>query len=156
LIVDATDTNWNPSIIKFTMPDNDVAEIDVATMTTNRYFTRVGTVNLGMAVKPGSGALFIANTDARNLLHFEPNLKSFFVINRVSRIDVASGVSTAYHLNPGFDPANFTLANRTNALAQPAALVFEPAGTNLYLAAFGSDRIARIDPASGIVLSRIE
>src|SRR5207302_4630967 len=41
-------------------------------------------------------------------------------------------------------------------LAQPAALIFEPAGTNLYVAAFGSDRIARIDAASGAVLSRIE
>ena len=156
LIVDGTDPSWNPSVIKFTMPDNDVAEIDVATMTTGRYFTRVGTVNLGIAVQPGSGALFVANMDARNLLHFEPNLKGFFSTNRLSRVDVASGVSTAYDLNPGFDPANFTMANRTNALAQPAALVFEPAGTNLYMAAFGSDRIARVDAASGDVLSRIE
>ena len=156
LIVDATDPTWNPSLIKFTMPDNDVAEIDVATMTTNRYFTRVGAVNLAIAVQPASGALYVANTDARNLVHFEPNLKSFFVTNRVSRVDGTSGLSTAYDLNPGFDPANFTLANRTNGLAQPAALVFEPTGTNLYLAAFGSDRIARMDAASGAVLSRIE
>jgi YVTN family beta-propeller protein len=156
LIVDATDPTWNPSVIKFTMPDNDVAEIEVASMITNRYFTRIGTVNLGIAVQPGSGALFVANTDARNLLHFEPNLKGFFSTNRVSRVDVASGVSTPYDLNPGFAPANFTLANRTNALAQPAALVFEPRGTNLYVAAFGSDRIARMDATSGVVLSRIE
>jgi YVTN family beta-propeller protein len=156
LIVDATDTNWAPSFIKYTLPDNDVAEIDVATMTTNRYFTRLGTVNLGIAVQPGSGDLFVANTDARNLVHFEPNLKSFFATNRITHVDITSGTSMYYDLNPGFDPANFTLANRTNALAQPAAVLFEPAGTNLYVAAFGSDRIARIDAASGAVLSRIE
>src|SRR5205814_8510970 len=53
LIVDATNSTYfteNPSthartnFIKFTMPDNDVVEIDVATLTTNRYFSRVGTV----------------------------------------------------------------------------------------------------------------
>jgi DNA-binding beta-propeller fold protein YncE len=156
LIVDAMDPAWNPSVIQFTMPDNDVAEIDVATMTSNRYFTRIGTVNLGLAVQPGSGALFVANTDARNLVHFESNLKGFFSTNRVSRVDVSSGLSTPYDLNPGFDPANFTLANRTNALSQPTALVFGPSGAFLYLAAFGSDRIARMDAASGSVLARIE
>jgi len=67
LIVDATDPVWAPSVIKFTMPDNDVAEIDVATMTTNRYFTRVGTVNLGIAVQPGSGDHFIGGEDSTEL-----------------------------------------------------------------------------------------
>lgn len=156
LIVDATDVNWSPSVIKFTMPDNDVAEIDVSTMTTNRYFTRVGTVSLGIAVQPGSGDLFVANTDARNLIRLEPNLKGIFTANRVTRVDITSGAKTFYDLNPDFDPQNFTAADRTNALAQPAALLFEPTGTNLYVAAFGSDRIARVDAASGAVLSRIE
>jgi len=156
LIVDATDPTWNPSVIQFTMPDNDVAEIDVATMTTNRYFSHLGTVNLGIAVRPRSGELFVANTDARNLLHFEQSLKGFFATNRITRVDIASGTSTSFDLNPGFDPANFTLANRTNALAQPAALVFDSNGDNLYVAAFGSDRIAQLNPASGAVLSRIE
>jgi YVTN family beta-propeller protein len=156
LIVDATDPTWAPSVIKFTMADNDVAEIDVATMRIDRYFTRVGTVNLGLAIQPGSGDLFVANTDARNLTHFEPELKGFFNTNRVTHINVMSGARTAYDLNAGFDPMNFTLANRTNALAQPAALVFDPVGTNLYVAAFGSDRIARVDATSGNVLARIE
>src|SRR5439155_7178805 len=43
LIVDATNTQWNPSVIKYTMPDNDVAEIDVASLTVTRYFPRLGT-----------------------------------------------------------------------------------------------------------------
>src|SRR6185312_9851551 len=61
LIVDAIDSSWTNSVIKYTMPDNDVVEIDVATMTTNRYFSRVGTVNFALAVQPGSGDLFVAN-----------------------------------------------------------------------------------------------
>src|SRR4029078_4126939 len=74
LIVDANDPAWNPSVIKFTMPDNDVAEIDVETLSVSRYFSRVGTSNLGIAVQPVTGDLFVTNTDARNLVHFEPNL----------------------------------------------------------------------------------
>lgn len=63
LIVDATDPSWN-SAIPFTMPDNDVAEIDVATLSVSRYFPRVGTSNLGIAVQPVTGDLFVTNTDA--------------------------------------------------------------------------------------------
>ncbi|MEY2429384.1 MAG: hypothetical protein QOJ40_2269, partial [Verrucomicrobiota bacterium] len=93
LIVDATNATWftdspRTNVIKYTMPDNDVVEIDVATMVTNRYFSRVGTVNLGLAVQPISGDLYVANTDARNLTHFEPNVRSHAVDNRISRITI--------------------------------------------------------------------
>jgi YVTN family beta-propeller protein len=154
-IVDATDPAWT-NVIRFNMPDQDVAEVDVATMGVSRYFTRVGTVNFALAVQPGSGDLFVANTDARNLTRFEPNLRGFFVTNRVARIGIGGGIVTNFDLNAGYDPTNFTLLDRTNALAQPTAVAFDSSGTNLYVAAFGSDRIARLDAASGAVLSRIE
>ena len=156
LIVDATDPTYAPSVIKYTMPDNDVVEIDVATMRTNRYFSRVGTVNFALALQPGSGDLFVANTDARNLTHFEPGVRGFFVTNRVARINLTSGTVTNYDLNAGYSPSSFTLLNKTNALAQPTAIAFGPSGTNYYLAAFGSDRIARVDAASGNITARIE
>ncbi len=156
LIVDATNSTWYPSYIKYTMPDNDVVEIDVATLTISRYFARVGTVNFALAVQPGSGDLFVANTDARNLTHFEPALRGFFVTNRVSRVNITSGAVSHNDLNPGYHPTTFTLLNKTNALAQPTAIVFETNGANYYVAAFGSDRIARVDAASGNVLTRIE
>ena len=156
LIVDAADPAWYPSYIKYNMPDNDVVEIDVVTMTTNRYFSRVGTVNLGLAVRPNSGDLYVANTDARNLTHFEPALRGFFVTNRVARINVTSGTVTNFDLNPGYSPAVFTAQDKTNSLAQPTALAFGPSGANYFLAAFGSDRIAKVDANTGSVLARIE
>ena len=88
LIVDATDPDWS-QVIKYTMPDNDVVEIDPATLAVSRYFSRVGTVNMGLAVHPVSGDVFVANTDARNLVRFEPNVRGHVVDNRVSRIAVA-------------------------------------------------------------------
>ncbi len=155
LIVDSTDPAWNPSVIGFTMPDNDVGEIDVATLTVLRYFPRVGTSNLGIAVQPGTGDLFVTNTDARNLVHFEPNLRAHFVDNRVTRIPIAGGPFSIADLNPGVDYS--ILPNPTAqalALAQPTSLVFDPSGDFFYVAAFGSDRVAKVS-ANGTILSRM-
>lgn len=155
LIVDATDPAWT-NVIPYTMPDNDVVQIDVASMSIDRYFPRVGTVNLGLAVQPGSGNLFVANTDARNLAHFEPGIRSFFETNEISMVDITSGAVTRFNLNPNYSPTNFTLLDRTNALSQPTSIVFDPSGTNLYVAAFGSDRVACVDPGTGDVTLRVE
>jgi YVTN family beta-propeller protein len=155
IIVDASNPTWNPSVIKYTLPDNDVADISTSTLTVSRYFSRVGAVNLGLAVRPTTGDLYVANTDARNLVRFEPNVRGHFVDNRVTRITTAGQV-TPVDLNPGLDYA--ALPNTTalsTALAQPAALVFEPGGSYFYVAAFGTDRVARVDP-NGNVLARIE
>jgi YVTN family beta-propeller protein len=158
-IVDASDTNYTlprTNIIQYAMPDNDVAEIDTGTFAVTRYFPHVGTVNLGLAVRPGSGDLYVANSDARNLVRFEPNVRSHAVDNRISRISIGSGVVTPFDLNSNIDYATLpNLPAKTNALAQPTCLVFEPGGAFFYVAAFGSDRVAKVD-ANGAVLSRIE
>jgi YVTN family beta-propeller protein len=160
LIVDATDPVWiggsNPAI-QYAMPDNDVVEIDTASLEITRSFSRVGTVNLGIAVRPGSGDVYVANTDARNLTRFEPKLRGAFITNEVSRIDITSGTVTRFDLNPGFSYTNFpSLPDKTNALAQPTAIVFGPSGNNFFVAAFGSDRVAQVDADTGNVLARIE
>ncbi|HEV2803618.1 MAG TPA: beta-propeller fold lactonase family protein [Chthoniobacterales bacterium] len=155
LIVDATDTTWR-KVIKYTMPDNDVAEIDTSTLAVTRYFPRVGTSNLGLAVQPTTGDIFVTNTDARNLVHFEPNLRAHFVDNRVTRISNAGGALRISDLNPG---VNYSVlpnpSAQATALGQPTAIVFAPQGTFAYVAAFGSDRIAKMN-ADGTVASRID
>ncbi|HXG49459.1 MAG TPA: hypothetical protein VNO52_17685 [Methylomirabilota bacterium] len=159
LIVDAADPLWTTganAVIQFTMPDHDVVEIDTAALTIVRYFPRVGTINLGLAVHPIQGDVFVANWEARNLTRFERNLRGNMATNRVSRIDLASGAVTHLDLNPGFTYTNFpNLAEKTNALAQPMALAFSPDGEEFYVAAFGTDRIARMNTA-GEILRRIE
>ncbi len=160
LIVDAADPAWTNGAnapIKFTMPDNDVVEIDTATLGITRYFSRVGAVNFAVAVRPNSGDLYVANTDARNLTRFEPVLRGAFITNQISRINITSGVVTRYDLNPGFNYTNFpSLPNKTNALAQPTAIAFGPSGGNYFITAFGSDRVAIVDANSGAVTARIE
>lgn len=156
LIVDAADPSWS-NVVKYTMPDNDIVEVDTATLAIVRYIPRVGTVNFSIAARPNSGDLYVANTDARNLTPFEPVLRGGFVTNQVSRVDINSGAVTRFDLNPGFSYTNFpNLANKSNALAQPTSIVFGPSGNNYFVAAFGSDRVALVDANSGNVQARIE
>lgn len=142
--------------LRFTMPDNDVAIIDANSLAVQGYYQRVGTLNLGIAVRPGTGDLYVTNTDALNLIDFEPNLQGHWVNNRITRIQVGSSVVQPFDLNPGIDykilPNPQALST---ALAQPMGAVFDPGGNFLWVAAFGTDRVAKV-AANGSVLSFIE
>jgi YVTN family beta-propeller protein len=155
-IVSATDPEWS-SIVTYRMPDNDVAVIRAEPFPQLAgYYSGVGTVNLGLAVNPMNGDLFVANTDARNLVQFEPNLRGHFVDNRITRISAETGDVTPFDLNPGVDyPILPNLPARARALAQPTAVVFEDSGQAMYVAAYGTDRVARVD-TDGTVLSFVE
>ena len=153
LIVSADDPRLSPQP---NMPDNDVAEISSTALNVTRYVNGTGTVNFFVAVRPASGEIWIANTEALNLVRFEPNLKGHSVDNRVTRVDSA-GVVTVFDLNPG---VNYTLfpnnAARATALAQPTAIAFTPDGAAFWVTSFGTDRVAKIDAATGLVATRIE
>jgi len=156
LIVAASDPKWK-SYITFKMPDNDVVVITAgASPFVTGYYSGVGTINLGLAVNPVTGDLFVANTDARNLTFFEPKLRGHWVDNRITRIQSANGQITPFNLNPRI---NYKIlpnpAALKTALAQPSSVVFDPSGTFMYVAAFGTDRVAQVD-TSGNVLSFVE
>jgi YVTN family beta-propeller protein len=145
LIVAATNPTWS-SFIKFTMPDNDVAIIDTGSSSVTGYYSGVGTVNLGLGVNPVTGDLYVANTDALNLTFFEPNLRGHWVNNRITRIQVATGQVTPFDLNPsinyGILPNPQALST---ALAQPTNVVVDPSGNFMYVASYGTDRVAQVD-----------
>ena len=139
------------------MPDNDVVAIKTGTSPSiARYYSHVGTVNLGLAVNPVSGDLFVANTDALNLTQFQPNLRGHWVNNRITHIQVSSGQVTPFDLNPGI---NYSILPNpqalSTALAQPTNVVFDPSGNFMYVAAYGTDRVAQVD-TSGHVLWFVE
>ena len=157
LIIAASDPTYS-SIIPFKMPDNDVVAINVGTTPSVKgYYSGVGTINLGLAVSPVTGDLFVANTDALNLTHFENNLLGHFVNNRITHIQVSSGQITPVDLNPNI---NYTVpqpnaAALAIALAQPTSVVFDPSGNFMYVAAFGTDRVAKVD-TNGNLLGFVE
>jgi len=101
LIVTAEDSLLHP---KPNMPGNDVAEMNVATAIVMRHFKPTGTVNFCVTPRPGSDELWVANTEARNLVRFEPVLKGHAVDNRVTRVQTGGTVTvTPLDLNPGID-----------------------------------------------------
>ncbi len=154
LIIDASDPTWS-WFIKYTMPDNDVAIINTSTLGVSGYYSGVGTLNLGIAVQPNSGNVYVSGTNSRNLINFEPNLRGHWIDNQVVAIQT-SGHVTAYDLNPGIDysilPNPAALAT---AISQPAAIRFDPSGKWLWVTSFGTDRVAKVSD-TGQVLALIE
>lgn len=154
LIVDADDIRLNPAPV---MPDNDVAEINAATAVVDRYFSGVGTVNFTVSVRPGAPELWVSNTDARNLIRFEPNLKGHAVDNRMTKISLGATPGVVpIDLNPDIDHSILpNPAAKAIALAQPMGQVFEPDGSHLWIASYGTDRVARVQASDGAVVARV-
>lgn len=151
LIVPASDSR-----ILYKVLDHDIAEIDVAANRLVRWFSGVGTHLFDVTVHPVTGEIWVPNSESLNLIRFEPALRGHFIDHRVTRIHPDTGAVTITDLNPGIDYT--TLPNPAaleTALAQPTALVWQTDGTAAWVAAYNSDRIAKID-AEGRVLARVD
>jgi DNA-binding beta-propeller fold protein YncE len=151
LIIDASDSTLN-GFMNYTVLANDIALLDPVAEEIH-YFERAGTVNFHLAVHPISGDAFLANTEAHNLRFFTPELRGQFVSNRISRIS---------HEDPGVQVLPIDVHSDVAAaedpllaLAQPTAIAIESGGGRLWVAAFGSDRVATMTPA-GEIIDRID
>ena len=156
---DEAGRDWS-SKVRFTLPDNDLFAID-ATAAAPAVTVRVaglGTTLFNLAVHP-DGRVFASNTEARNEVRFEGSgargttVRGRIADNRISIAAASGGAVTAVHLNPHVDfsrpmrqPA--PAAERDRSLAQPTALAFNAAGDTLYVAAFGSAKVAALPVAS--------
>jgi YVTN family beta-propeller protein len=155
MIIDASDPSWTWTI-NYTMPDNDVVAINTSTLAIQNYYSGIGTINLGLAVRPTTGDLFVSNTNALNLISFLENLCGHWVDNRVTAIQVANSQITPYDLNPGMNYAVLpNPAGLSTALAQPTQIVFDPSGNFFWVALYGTDRVAKVSP-TGQILKMIE
>lgn len=158
IIVSANDPRWK-SQVGFELKDEDVFEIAVKTLSIRRSFSGVGTSLFNLAQHPKSRDLWVANTDARNLVRFEPELKGHVVDNRISRLDVVAESDSPVSiidLNAHIDYAQLpSTVGLETTIAQPTDLVFSLSGDRAFVASFGTDRIGVLDEA-GNVLNRIE
>lgn len=143
--------------IPYAVLDHDVAEISVSTLQVTRYLSGAGTLLFDLALRPNSEDLWIANTEARNLVRFEPVLRGHIADNRLTRFNLTSQDRALHDLNPGIDYATLpNAAARDLALAQPTALAFTPDGLHVWVAASGSDRVACIDANTGSIRDRVD
>ena len=151
---DESGTDWS-SAVRLDLPDRDVFAIDAMAARPNvtREQSGVGTVLFNMAVNPASGELFVSNLESLNHIRFEgPGESATTVRGHIaeSRISVVgrTGV-TSNHLNPHIDfdveeGASYPANQVRRSLSQPTSMVFSPDGSRLYVAAFGSGKVAAI------------
>ncbi len=150
---DVIGRNWTANI-PFTLPDRDVFIINAtanppALLASNNNVVGVGTVLFNMAVRPDNGKIYVSNLDSRNNVRFEP-LAAGGVQGHIaeSRITIINGTTpTARHLNGhvNYGATTGSQAERDQSLAFPTDMVFAPDGLTLFVAAFGSGKIAAID-----------
>jgi YVTN family beta-propeller protein len=157
---DYQNRDWTP-VVSFELPDYDVFVIDTTSDSPKvvEQISNVGSVLFNMAVQPGTGEIWVSNTEAFNFVPYEPRLRGKFAENRITRIFPVSGGGDrikAVNLNPHIDqsPAADPPSRRELSLAQPLELVFQPDGKEAYVAAFGSRKIGMLD-GTGRVVDRI-
>lgn len=152
--LDDEGTDWAEEVM-FDLPDLDVFSIDamaeVPAIASQQ--SDVGTILFNMAVEPVSGDVFVSNLDSLNEIRFEgPGHDATTVRGRIaeSRIAVlgSAGV-TNNHLNPHIDfdveeGSSYPASDVARSLSQPTNMVFSPDGSTLYVAAFGSAKVAAI------------
>ena len=157
---DDLNRDWSAAI-PFDLPDYDVFVIDAAAERPRvlESISSVGTVLFNIAVQPGSGEVWVSNTEAFNFVPYEPRLQGKFAQSRITRIfPVRDGKHNvrAIDLNPHVDRNRATIspAEQALSLAQPVDFVFQKDGSAAYVAAFGSQKIGVLD-RDGRVMDRI-
>ncbi len=158
--VDELGRSWNNQV-PFSLPDSDVFSIDVnhtnlasGLPTVASTWSGVGTIIYNMIVNPGSGKIYVSNTDANNAVRFEGTRASGDTTSSVvgnihkARISVIDGGSvTPRHLNKhiNYSVVPAPAGIKENSLSSPLGMAITGDGQTLYLAAFGSGKIAVFD-----------
>jgi len=167
LIVKYDGTNWLDELgrqwdglVRFNLPDLDVFAIDAnaGLPVESDSWPGVGTILFNMAAHPTSGDLYVSNTEAFNHVRFEGHrapgdttstVQGHLHETRVTIIDPGAGSVTPRHINKHIDytvrPAPAGV--KQNSLGLPRQLAFNADGSELYLAAKGSDKVGFFDTA---------
>jgi YVTN family beta-propeller protein len=157
---DTLGRDWG-GIVQFTLPDHDVFSIDANSLSENsiQSFDSVGTVLFNMVVNPVTGKLYVTNTELPNEFLFEgagdhggSTVQGHLSESRISVINTATGSVDPQHLNQHIDYSRLftdsdasnhpSLATKAASLATPLQPVVSADGSTLYVAAYGSSKIA--------------
>jgi DNA-binding beta-propeller fold protein YncE len=153
-------TDWSADV-PFDLPDLDVFVIDATknppdliTPPSSSRVADVGTVIFNLAVRPNDGKVYASNLELLNHKRFDgfvgetQGLQGHFVENRIT---VISGTSAdPVHLNAHVDYSVPTgsQAEIDQSLGLPLGMVFDGSGDTVYVAAFGSSKVAVLDTDS--------
>ena len=148
---DVLGRDWS-LFVRFSLPDNDVFEINASTLTPILVHSGVGTTIFNMVAHPTNGKLYVSNTDSQNLTQFEgPGVVGGSTVQghlAEARITVIDGTTVSpRHLNKhlnysalagsvGFDPNA-----KDHSLATPLEMAISDDGATLYVSAYGSSKV---------------
>ncbi len=146
---------WSDSI-RFSLPDNDVFEIDAlaAIPAESRSWSGVGTTLFNLAVHPTSNTLYVSNTEARNNVRFEgegsraSTVRGNFAQTRITLLD--ADTVNPRHLNKHITSYDQDLGSAAeNQLSVAQVLQMQPSanGEQLFAVAFGSAKLIRLNSA---------
>lgn len=148
---DLNDTSYD-SLVRFTLPDYDVFVISATdTPAIVDQYSGVGTTLFNMVTNPVTGAVYVSNSEANNLNRFEGEGNSSTTVRgniAQSRITIINGEDVIpRNLNKHLDhtQASATEEQRRLAIAQPLGMAVSADGSTLYVAGFGSEKIAVYD-----------
>jgi len=145
---DEAGSDWTPCL-PYRLPDHDLFVIDATTLAVSEI-DHLGTSLFEVSVQPGTGRIYVPNTDARNTVRFEHPLgvQGHVVDNVLTVVDPGAGNSVTHvdlntHINRASDPAT-NLAERVASISQPGMMVWNSTGGSGYLTAIGSRKVFRI------------
>ncbi|MEO0436538.1 MAG: hypothetical protein AAF098_06500 [Pseudomonadota bacterium] len=156
--LDETGTDWSASV-RLDLSDQDLFVIDAVSSPPRllRSYSGLGSTLFNMAVNPDNEMVYLSNLEALNDVRFEgpgegsTTVRGHIAENRISALNVAdpSAEALATHLNEHVDfslpeGSVYSLGIVDRSLSQPTAMVVSPDGETLYVAAFGSGKVAAI------------
>ncbi|MBL8151909.1 MAG: hypothetical protein JNN15_18455 [Blastocatellia bacterium] len=150
------DTKWS-KYLKYSLEDTDLLVIDAVTLKIKQKVSSVGT-HIGNSIfDPSSNKLFVVNTDSKNLIRFEPNVKGRFIRSRVSLIDFSGkkAKAKAVDLNPHID-YNSNASSRDKkqlSIGLPTDIVRTDEG-DFYISSTSTAKVALVD-STGNIINRI-
>ncbi len=142
--------NWN-SKVPYSMPDNDISEINTATDAIARNFTGQGTTIFAIDVCPANGRIVAPVTEGRNLNRFELRVSGYQVETNLATVSFASGTGVPVKLDAHID--YFTLpgtqAEADSAIGIPTGIAAGSDTRRVYVSSFATNKIAVCDPLAG-------
>jgi DNA-binding beta-propeller fold protein YncE len=141
--------DWSPAL-RIALPDDDVFVIDADADPPAKVdsYRGVGTILYSIAINPLTGDVYVANTEARNQVRFEPRVRGH---QHESRITVLRDRDVLpRHLNKHLDYESATPSDvdREASLALPMGMAVSADGARLYVAAFGSSVVGVFNTAA--------
>jgi DNA-binding beta-propeller fold protein YncE len=148
--LDGVGTIWDGQV-KFSLPDKDVFVLDANATppVETAAFSGVGTTLFNMVVNPASGDVYVSNTESLNRVRFEgPGVHGGSTVRghvAESRITIlgSGGVTPRHinkHVNYALSPGPPSEAAKSVAIPLEMAITLD--GATLYVAAFGSSKVA--------------